>query len=167
VATFQLSGGGRGGLVVSVFVGITGAVSLLALYLGLISLAQGPDHAIYQLWADLPFVLAIAIGFGIQVGLFVELRAIHSRNRASGALTATSAGAGGAAMLACCAHHLVDVLPLVGLSAATVFLADYRVPLLALSLGMNALGIAILGRQLVVARRRCGIPLASPGPAGA
>jgi len=151
----------------SAIVGAMGVGSLLTLYLGLISLAQGPDHAIYQLRADLPFVLAIAVGFGIQVGLFAELRATHARHRGSGALTAASAGAGSAAMLACCAHHLVDVLPLVGLSAATVFLNDYRVPLLALSLGMNALGIAILGRQIVVARRRCRIPLASPGPAGA
>lgn len=151
----------------SVGVGAAGAVLLVALYLGLISLAQGPDHAIYQLRADLPFVLAIALGFGIQVGLFADLRAIHSRHRGSQALTAASAGAGSAAMLACCAHHLVDVLPLVGLSAATVFLNDYRPLLVAFSLGMNALGIAIISRQLVTARRQCAIPEMSPGGVGA
>jgi hypothetical protein len=143
------------------------AASLVFLYLVLISLAQGPDHAINQLRADLPFVLAIAAGFGIQVGLFVELRSLHSRHRASGALTAGSAGAGTAAMLACCAHHLVDVLPLVGLSAAAVFLNDYRAPLIAISLGMNALGIVVIGRQVLRARRNCRIAAESPGTAGA
>ena len=82
-------------------------------------------------------------------------------------MTAASAGAGGAAMLACCAHHLVDVLPLVGLSAATVFLNDYRAPLVALSLGMNALGIALLCRQLVSARRRRRMSVAPPDLVGA
>jgi hypothetical protein len=145
----------------SLVAGATGAAGLVALYVGLISLAQGFGHAIDQLRADLPFVLAIAVGFGTQVGLFIELRAIHSRHRASGALTAASAGAGTAAMLACCAHHLVDVLPLLGLSAAAVFLADYRTPLIALSLGMNALGVVVMGRQLIVARRAYGSPMAA------
>ncbi len=143
------------------------AASLVFLYLVLISLAQGPDHAFSQLRTDLPSVLAIAAGFGVQVGLFVELRSLHSRHRASGALTAGSAGAGTAAMLACCAHHLVDVLPLVGLSAAAVFLNDYRAPLIALSLGMNALGIVVIGHQVVRARRHCAIAAESPGIAGA
>jgi hypothetical protein len=151
----------------SVFVGALAASALVALYLSLITLAQGPDHAIYQLRADFPFVGAVALGFGIQVGLFAELRATHSRSRRSGAMTAASAGAGGAAMLACCAHHLVDVLPLVGLSAATVFLNDYRAQLVALSLGMNALGIALMCRQLVAARRGCRAAVASPDPVGA
>jgi hypothetical protein len=150
----------------SLVAGATGAAGLVALYVGLISLAQGPGHAIDQLRADLPVVLAISIGFGTQVGLFVELHAIHSRHRASGALTAASAGAGSAAMLACCAHHLVDVLPLVGLSAATVFLADYRTPLIALSLGTNVLGVVVIGRELIVARRTCGSSIASTGIAG-
>lgn len=167
MATIQLSGGRRGGPAVSVFVGVAGAATLLALYLGLISLAQGPDHAVSQLRTDLPFVLAIAAGLGIQVGLFVELRSLHSRHRASGALTAGSAGAGTAAMLACCAHHLVDVLPLVGLSAAAVFLNDYRAPLIALSLGMNALGIVVIGGQVVRARRYCAVGAESTGIVGA
>jgi hypothetical protein len=145
----------------SVVAGATGTAALLGLYVGLISLAQGFGHAIDQLRTDLPFVLAIAVGFGTQVGLFVELRAIHSRHRASGALTAASAGAGTAAMLACCAHHLVDVLPLLGLSAAAVFLADYRTPLIALSLGMNVLGIVVIGRQLMLARRAYGSSIAT------
>jgi hypothetical protein len=151
----------------SLFVGALATAGLVALYLGLISLAQGFDHAIYQLRADLPFVAAVALGFGIQVGLFAELRATHSRSRGLGTMTAAGAGAGGAAMLACCAHHMVDVLPLVGLSAATVFLNDYRAPIVALSLGMNVLGIGLIGRQLVSARRRCRVMSASPDPARA
>ena len=43
-------------------------------------------------------------------------------------------------MLACCAHHLVDLLPLVGLSAAAVFLNVYKTPLFLLGITMNVIG---------------------------
>ena len=60
-------------------------------------------------------------------------------------------------MLACCAHHLVDLLPLVGLSAAAVFLNAYKTPLFLVGIGMNLIGIIVIGRQLRKARRACAI----------
>ena len=103
----------------------------------------------------------IALGFGTQVGLFVELRRLDRHHRAGVAVTAASTGTSGAAMLACCAHHVVDLLPLVGLSAAAVFLDAYRTPLLLAGIGMNALGIAVIGRQLRRAGRARAV--ADPG----
>ncbi len=47
-------------------------------------------------------------------------------------------------MLACCAHHLSDVLPIIGVSGAAVFLNQYKTPFLALGVVMNVLGIAYL-----------------------
>lgn len=142
---------------------LTGAIAtalLPALYLGLISLAQGPDHAVIQLRADFPFVVVVALGFGTQVGMFTEIRALRSRHRSSGIALGASAGASSAAMLACCAHHLVDLLPIIGLSAATAFLNDERTPLMVLGVAMNGLGIVVIGRQLIQARRACSIAAA-------
>ncbi len=141
--------------------GALAAAALLGAYLGIISLAQGPGHAIEQLTADAPFVGLIALGFGTQVGLFVELRRLDRHHRAGVAVTAASTGTSGAAMLACCAHHVVDLLPLVGLSAAAVFLDAYRTPLLLAGIAMNAFGVAVIGRQLRRARRACAV--ADPG----
>lgn len=139
----------------SVLAGLVGAGALLAGYLGLLSLAQSPDHAIEQLGVDAPFVALIAAGFGAQVALLLELRRVAGPHRAGAAVTAASTGTSGAAMLACCAHHLVDLLPFLGLSAATVFLDSYRTPLLLAGIGLNALGIALMRRQLVRARHAC------------
>ncbi len=141
----------------SVAVGVVAGAALLGVYLGLISLAQGPSHALEQLASDAPFVVLVAVGFGTQVALFSELRRVDRRHRAGAVVTAVGTGTSGAAMLACCAHHVVDLLPLVGLSAAAVFLDAYRTPLLLLGLAMNALGIALIGRQLRRARRACAI----------
>jgi hypothetical protein len=51
-------------------------------------------------------------------------------------------------MLACCAHHLSDVLPIIGVSGAAVFLNQYKTPLLALGVAMNVLGVLYLLRKM-------------------
>ena len=139
----------------SIGAGAVAAAGLLALYLAIISLAQGAEHAVAQLATDAPFVGLIAVGFGAQMALFVELRAVDRRHRAAAAVTAASTGTSAAAMLACCAHHLVDLLPIVGLSAAAVFLNAYRTPLFLLGIGMNFVGVILIARQLARARRAC------------
>jgi len=141
----------------SVAAGIVAAAALLGVYLGIVSLAQGVEHALWQLAADSPFVGLIVAGFGRQVALFVELRAVDRRHRAAAAVTAAGTGTSAAAMLACCAHHLVDLLPLVGLSAAAVFLNAYKTPLFVVGITMNVVGIVVIARQLRRARRACAV----------
>lgn len=141
----------------SILIGLVAAFGLLLAYLGLIAFAQGIDHAVSQLRTDAAFVLLIAAGFGTQIALFAELRAIARVHRAGAATTAAATGTSAAAMLACCAHHLVDVLPIVGLSAAAVFLDAYKVPLFVLGIGMNAVGMIVVVRQLGRARRACAV----------
>ncbi len=67
----------------SIAIGLLGAAALLGLYLGIISLAQGAEHALEQLATDAQFVGLIALGFGTQIALFVELRAVDRRHRAA------------------------------------------------------------------------------------
>ena len=139
----------------SIVAGLIGSAALLALYLAIISLAQGVEHAFEQLALDSPFVGLIAAGFGTQIGLFVELRAVDRSHRASAAVTVAGTGTSAAAMLACCAHHVIDLLPIVGLSAAAVFLNAYKTPLFLVGIGMNIIGIVVIARQLQRARRAC------------
>jgi hypothetical protein len=142
--------------------GVVAGGLLLAIYLGIISLAQGPAHALEQLRADALFVGLISVGFGTQVALFAELWKLDRQHRAGAAVTAAATGTSAAAMLACCAHHVADLLPILGLSAAAVFVNAYKLPLFLLSLGMNAVGIAIIARQLRRARRACAVADLAP-----
>ncbi len=151
----------------SIAAGVVAAAALLGVYLAIISLAQGVEHAFDQVATDALFVGLIAAGFGIQIALFVELRAVDRRHRAAAAVTVAGTGTSAAAMLACCAHHLVDLLPLVGLSAAAVFLNAYRTPLFLVGIGMNLTGIVVIGRQLARARRACATADAKPAAASA
>ena len=49
----------------------------------------------------------------------------------------TSGGTSVTAMVACCLHHVTDVLPILGLSAAATFLTRYQRPFMLIGLGMN------------------------------
>jgi len=126
--------------------GVLAALGLLAFYVGIITLAQGWAHALGQLTDDRWFVGAIALGFGTQVGLFTYLRQLHAHTAAGG--VAASTGTSATAMLACCAHHLGDILPIVGVAGATAFLNMYKTPLLWLSIALNLAGVVYLLRKL-------------------
>ena len=58
------------------------------------------------------------------------------------------------AMVACCAHHVTDVLPILGLTAAATFLADYRLAFMLVGLGTTLLGIVYMLTILIKERRK-------------
>lgn len=147
---------GGPGLVLPAAGGVLAALVLVALYVGLVTWAQGSGHARELLWQDRYFVGAIASGFGLQAGLFLYARRLLSAvgRGSAAAATATGTGTSSIAMIACCAHHVTDALPVLGLSGAAIFLNDYRIPLMAAGLLMNAGGIAYMVRLVVRQRRR-------------
>jgi hypothetical protein len=136
--------------------GLLGALGLTALYLGIVTLAESSAHALDLFREDAPYVVPIILGFGAQVGLFTHLKlGLHLPDgaRTAGALTGASGGTSTVAMVACCAHHLTDVLPIIGLSAAATFLAEYKFWFMAVGLAMNFVGIAVMLRLLRRERR--------------
>ena len=53
---------------------------------------------------------------------------------------AGATASGGVGMVACCAHHLAELVPLVGMSGA-VFLTDYRAPIMLVGVAVNLTGV--------------------------
>lgn len=161
LAEARTSGGGPMGIRVPAdwllpgAAGLLAALALVGVYLGLVTWAQGFTHARQLLWDDRYFVAAIAGGFGLQAGLFVCVRRLSSLHGAGSAAAATATGTGtsSAAMVACCAHHVTDALPVLGLSGAALFLNDYRIPLMVLGLAVNAGGVAFMLRMAIAQRR--------------
>ena len=136
--------------------GVLGAIFLTGVYLGIVSLAETPEHALDLFWQDKAFVIPILLGFGTQVGLYTLLRKglyLPLHIPAGGATTAAGGGMSTMAMVACCAHHVADVLPLMGLTAAATFLANWKIPFMVVGLLTNLIGIAILLRGIFRARR--------------
>lgn len=130
-------------------IGFVGALALFVLYLTLVTLAQGWPHAVELFGQDAWLVLPIMAGFGAQVGLYTYLRGVlRIGSRSSKAMMGAGGGTSTVAMAACCAHHVADVLPLLGLSAAASFLAAYKIPFMLIGLAMNVAGGVIILRTI-------------------
>lgn len=129
--------------------GVAGAGLLLAFYALVLGLANSFEHALTEFGRLWPWMGALTVGFAAQVGLFAYARgAARSRGEASARGMAASGGTSAASMVACCAHHLTDVLPLVGLTGAAFFLAAYQSLFLLLGVLANVVGVVFMLGQI-------------------
>lgn len=176
--------------------GLLGTAGLFLLYFGIVSWVESPRHGLEFFWQDRWIVIPIILGFGVQTGLYTILKKRlfvpipHTSTSAASSIGATSSsgttsssgatsspdavtGASGAtstlAMVACCAHHVTDVLPILGLTAATTFLAQYRTAFMLVGLATTIAGIGLMLAILIKERRKaiehqklCTLPSHSP-----
>ena len=138
--------------------GLTGSSLLALLYFGIVSWAESPQHALELFWEDRWIVIPIILGFGVQAALYIILKkrlfVPVTHVGPSGALTGAGGGMSTVAMVACCAHHVTDVLPILGLTAAATFLAEYRLAFMLLGLGTTVIGIVYMIFVLLKERRK-------------
>lgn len=127
--------------------GLIGSVSLLLFYFLVMTTLTGSTEAALDQFKRLWWImLPISISFGVQVSLYHRLKRVDmEKSRKVIAGTGLTSGMG---MIACCVHHLVDVLPLLGLSALSIFLSSYQIPILLTSLIINLIGIKIMLNHL-------------------
>lgn len=129
---------------------------MTGLYFTILTWAQGWEYAFQQFLRNRWYVVPIWAGFGVQAALYAILRFrlfIPSTSTGyAGALMGTSGGTSVTAMVACCLHHVTDVLPILGLSAAATFLTRYQRPFMLVGLGTEIIGIFIM--LVVIYRER-------------
>lgn len=127
--------------------GLAGFAGLLLFFFGVLSVANSPAHAIDQFKIDWYWILPLTLGFGIQIGLYVWLNNALVQSAFAQKEIAATASMSGGAMVACCAHHIFDILPLAGASIAAAFLTQYQPFFIAIGLVSNVIGIALLLRM--------------------
>lgn len=127
--------------------GVLASVGIAAFYVAVLTLSSDWAHLRDQTRQDWWLLAPIVIGFGAQVGLTVELRRRH-RAQHLGATTGAGTGASAVGMVACCAHHLADLVPLLGATGLVAFLFDWRVPFMLAGITVNAIAVAIAARRL-------------------
>lgn len=125
-----------------------GSILIALFYIGILTWAQNWDYASSQFMRDRAYVLPIILGFGIQAALYSILRfrlfVPVTSTAHTGVLMGTNGGTSATAMVACCIHHIADVLPILGLSAAASFLARYQRPFMLVGIVMNVIGIIVM-----------------------
>ncbi len=127
----------------SILYGILAGLALLVFYLAVVSFFQGVEFAFFNLRSLWYLIFPLAIGFGIQIGLYFSIK--HTA-----ALTGTVAGTGGisaGSMIACCSHFLLSAIPFIGLSGIAAFLSAYQKWFLVLGIISNIVGISVMIRH--------------------
>jgi hypothetical protein len=127
---------------------LLGSSLMAGVYFGILIWAQGWEYASKQFLLNLWYVVPIWVGFGIQAALYSILRfrlfVPTTTTGHAGAMMGTSGSTSVTAMVACCLHHVTDVLPILGLSAAATFLTRYQRPFMLVGLALNLIGIVAM-----------------------
>ena len=142
----------------------TGAVAfalLLALYFLLVGLVSGFEYALEQFATYWYFLVALAAGFGAQMGLYTYLKRLVANSSASKKVVAVSGTTSTAAMISCCAHYLTNILPVLGATGLVTIAAQYQVEFFWVGLAFNLAGIAYIVPKVMRASKehaRCSVP---------
>lgn len=139
--------------------GLLAAGALIVGYSLIVGLSSRSwSHLISQVRLDAWLIALVAAGFGTQMALYSHVRRVVRGDGSAAAVAAGGTATSTTAMVACCLHHLSDVVPFLGLSGAATFLIQYKVPVVLLSLAANGVGIALMVRTLRHVRRTAPAP---------
>jgi len=128
--------------------GLAATLGLLGIYFSVLGLLSGWRFTMMEFGTFWPYITALAVGFGIQVGLFLFLhRSVHAAHR-TGRVVAATGSSSGIAMLSCCTHYLVNLLPMLGATGLASLAGQYQVELFWVGLAANLAGIAYMGSRV-------------------
>lgn len=140
--------------------GLLAASALLGLYFGALTALSGWQFTASEFGKYWYFIVPLALGFGVQVALFLRLRVLARATHQSGTVVAASGTTSTAAMVSCCAHYLVNVAPVLGATGLVAFAAQFQVEFFWVGLAFSAAGIAFVLSRVVKGEKehaRCAV----------
>src|SRR3989344_6617326 len=127
----------------SILYGILAGIGLILFYLTVVSTFQGIEFAFLNLRSMWYLIFPLAIGFGMQIGLYTSIK--HTA-QITGTVAATGTISGGS-MIACCSHFLLQAIPFIGISGLSLFLVKYQAWFLIVGILSNLFGIIVMLRH--------------------
>ena len=129
----------------STAIGLMGTTVLILMYFVLLTWVAGDwRHPMEQFLSSRYLLGALFIGFGVQAGLYWLIRNVSRNYKHMKAVSGTSTGISVTTMVICCAHHVFDFLPILGLSAFSIVLAQYQNYLITFAVISNIFGISYM-----------------------
>ncbi len=133
--------------------GLSVGIVVILFNISIASLAEGSIEKGYQVFlANGIFVYLIPLAVSVQMGLFRYHRNLTAENKLCGSEKMGMAGSATSSltMVACCLHHVSDLLPTVGLIlAASSFLIQYKDAIIIIGLLANMIGSAYIARAIL------------------
>jgi Cu+-exporting ATPase len=134
--------------------GAAAFAALLVVYFGALTLISGWRFTLDQFNEFWFYIVPLAVGFGVQVALYLRLRDVVMQTKDATGVVAASGTTSAAAMVSCCAHYLMNVAPVLGATGLVAFVAQFQVELFWVGLLFNLAGIAYVASKLVKASRQ-------------
>lgn len=134
-----------------IFNALAAILSLLIFYFAVTSAVSGRQFAEKQFLSYWYFIVSLALGFGVQIGLYTYLKQeVRKRHeKISGKALAVTGTASTLAMVSCCAHYLANILPMLGIAGALTIISQYQIEMFWVGLASNGLGIAYMANKII------------------
>lgn len=131
--------------------GFVATASLLLVYFAIVSAISGFKFALSQFGSYWYFLISLAVGFGIQIGLYSYLKQLvkNSTMAMPGKTVAVTGTTSTLAMISCCAHYLVNIVPILGIAGALSVIAAYQVQIFWIGLLFNIFGIVFISNKII------------------
>ena len=134
--------------------GTLASILLLGVYFAVLTWVSGWSFAQIQFSQFWYFIVSLAVGFGIQIGLYNYLKGQIHGSHGEGKVLGVTGTTSTAAMISCCAHYLVNLLPILGVAGVVTFVTAYQVELFWVGILFNLFGILyITGRVIKFSAR--------------
>jgi len=131
-------------------IGVGASLGLLAFYMGIMTLTADWYYAQIQFEEYRWWIIGLSIGLGIQSTLFVLMRRglKGGEKKAARSTLVASGGISTASMVACCLHHITDIVPVLGFSVLAVTLQKYQTLFFLGGVLSNLFGILMMIRLM-------------------
>ena len=132
----------------SILYGTLASTILLGVYLAVLTLVSGWDFTLSQFADYWYFVVSLAMGFGIQIALYQYIKSLVHSGKGMGKVVGVSGTTSTVAMISCCAHYLVNLVPILGVTGLATFAAQYQVKLFWVGIFFNIAGIIYMANRI-------------------
>lgn len=129
--------------------GTLASAILLGVYFAVLTLVSGWSYALGQFAIYWYFIISLVVGFGIQIALYQYLKGLVHSGQGMGKIVGVSGTTSTAAMISCCAHYLVNLVPVLGVTGLATFVAQYQIKIFWVGLAFNIFGIAFISNKII------------------
>lgn len=133
----------------STLYGMLASAILLGVYFAVLTLVSGWSFAQSQFADFWYFIISLVVGFGIQIALYQYIKGLVHNGQGMGKVVGVSGTTSTAAMISCCAHYLVNLVPILGVTGLATFAAQYQVKLFWVGIFFNVVGIAYMISKII------------------
>lgn len=133
----------------SILYGLFASAILLGVYFAVLTLVSGWSFAQNQFATFWYFIISLVVGFGIQIALYQYLKGLVHSGQGMGKVVGVSGTTSTAAMISCCAHYLVNLVPILGITGLATFVAQYQIKIFWVGLAFNIFGIAFISNKII------------------